>query len=77
MAASEKKTSVDAPAAPEAPKAFQPNYAEGYLFALLSSTGFGISPILVRLALENRDLAASLGGWLLSYVAAALAAGDW
>jgi len=34
-------------------KMFQPNYAEGYLFALLSSTGYGISPILVRLALEK------------------------
>ena len=53
--------------------AFNPNYAEGYLFALLSSTGYGISPILVRLALENRDLAASLGGGLISYVAATLA----
>jgi len=70
-----KKTSVtatDAPAAPDQHKVFQPNYAEGYLFALLSSTGYGISPVLVRLALENRDLAASLGGGLISYVAATL-----
>lgn len=70
-----KKVSAaaDAPAAPSPHKAFQPNYAEGYLFALLSSTGFGVSPVLVRLALENHDLAASLGGGLISYVAAALA----
>ena len=40
---------------PNAHKVFQPNYAEGYLFALLSSTGYGISPVLVRLALENRE----------------------
>jgi drug/metabolite transporter (DMT)-like permease len=53
-------------------KVFQPNYAEGYLFALLSSTGYGISPILVRLALENRDVPASLAGGLVSYLAAAL-----
>jgi uncharacterized membrane protein len=39
----------------------------------LSSTGFGVSPVLVRLALENHDLAASLGGGLISYIAAALA----
>jgi uncharacterized membrane protein len=52
---------------------FRPNYAEGYLFALLSSTGYGISPVLVRLALENRDLQASLAGGLVSYVAAVLA----
>ena len=58
----------------EAPKRrmFQPNYAEGYLFALLSSTGYGISPVLVRLALENKELAASLAGGLISYSAAAL-----
>jgi drug/metabolite transporter (DMT)-like permease len=52
---------------------FQPNYAEGYLFALLSSTGYGISPVLIRLALENRELSASLAGGLISYTAAALA----
>lgn len=54
-------------------KIFQPNYAEGYLFALLSSTGYGISPVLVRLALENRELGSSLAGGLISYTAAALA----
>ena len=71
-----KKTSVtaaDAPAASDPHKVFQPNYAEGYTFALLSSTGYGISPVLVRLALENRDLHASLGGGLISYTAATLA----
>jgi drug/metabolite transporter (DMT)-like permease len=58
---------------PDTPKIFRPNYAEGYLFALLSSTGYGISPVLVRLALENRELPASLAGGLISYAAAALA----
>jgi drug/metabolite transporter (DMT)-like permease len=52
---------------------FQPRYAEGYLFAALSSTGYGISPILVRLALENRGLQASLAGGLISYIAAVAA----
>jgi drug/metabolite transporter (DMT)-like permease len=71
-----RKTSVTAADAPKevgAHKAFQPNYAEGYLFALLSSTGYGISPVLVRLALENRGLESSLGGGLISYAAATLA----
>jgi drug/metabolite transporter (DMT)-like permease len=71
-----RKTSVtvaDAPTVGEERKVFQPNYAEGYLFALLSSTGYGISPVLVRLALENRSLEASLGGGLISYTAATLA----
>ena len=57
---------------PAAAAMFQPNYAEGYLFALLSSTGYGISPVLVRLALENKELQASLAGGLISYAAAAL-----
>lgn len=52
---------------------FQPNYAEGYLFAILSSTGYGISPVLVRLALENKGLESSLAAGLISYSAAALA----
>ena len=66
-------TIAGAPIETEAHKVFQPNYAEGYLFALLSSTGYGISPVLVRLALENRSLEASLGGGLISYTAATLA----
>ena len=60
-------------AEPDSRRMFRPNYAEGYLFALLSSTGYGISPVLVRLALENRELQASLAGGLISYAAAALA----
>ena len=33
----------------------------------------GISPVLIRLALENKELAAGLAGGLVSYAAAALA----
>ena len=51
--------------------AFTPNYAEGYTFALLSATGYGASPILVRMALQDGGLAASLAGGLIAYVAAA------
>jgi uncharacterized membrane protein len=53
--------------------AFKPRYVEGYAFALLSSTGYGLSPILVRLGLENRDIPASVAGGLVSYTAATLA----
>lgn len=66
-------TIADRPIEADARKVFQPNYAEGYLFALLSSTGYGISPVLVRLALENRELGSSLAGGLISYTAAAFA----
>ena len=53
---------------------FQPLYVEGYLFAVLSGTGYGLSPIFVRLAL--RDTGMGIGGGLagafVSYVAATL-----
>lgn len=51
---------------------FKPKYAEGYSFALLSAVGYGISPILVRFALERSDWQASVAGGLVSYLAATL-----
>lgn len=54
---------------------FEPNYAEGYTFALLSATGYGISPVLVRLGLENQGPGFSLAGGLISYTAAAVTVG--
>jgi uncharacterized membrane protein len=50
--------------------AFEPRYAEGYLFALLSATGYGFSPILVRVGLEGKGLGASFAGGFVAYVAA-------
>jgi uncharacterized membrane protein len=50
--------------------AFKPALAEGYLFALLSATGYGLSPIFIRIALEDRGLGTSLAGGLVSYAAA-------
>jgi uncharacterized membrane protein len=52
---------------------FSPTYAEGYLFAALSATGYGTSPVLVRLGLEHGDIRASIAGGLVSYAAATLA----
>jgi uncharacterized membrane protein len=49
---------------------FVPRYAEGYTFALLSITGYGVSPLFIRMALENAGLGASLAGGLISYLAA-------
>jgi len=69
LAVAESAAPVAAPAA-EAPPAFKPRYAEGYTFAVLSATGYGLSPIFIRLGLEDRGLAASLAGGLVSYVAA-------
>jgi uncharacterized membrane protein len=59
--------------APETTTVFQPRYAEGFFFALLSSTGYGVSPILVRTALASKGLEASITGGLISYCAATLA----
>lgn len=49
---------------------FRPNYAEGYTFALLSATGYGTSPILVRDVLDGTGLSESLAAGLIAYVAA-------
>jgi drug/metabolite transporter (DMT)-like permease len=59
-----------AAAAHEQLPAFQPRYLEGYAFALLSATGYGLSPIFIRLGLEERGLGASMAGGLISYLAA-------
>jgi drug/metabolite transporter (DMT)-like permease len=51
-------------------RGFQPVYLEGYLFAVLSGTGYGISPIFVRLGLKDSGIGAGLAGGLVSYIAA-------
>ncbi len=50
--------------------AFEPRFAEGYLFALLSATGYGLSPILVRIGLENKGIGVSIAGNLVASFAA-------
>jgi uncharacterized membrane protein len=62
-------------AATDASPVFKPNYAEGYTFALLSTLGFGLSPILVRHGLEAHGLGASIAGGLIASLAAAAAMG--
>ncbi len=52
---------------------FTPRYAEGYLYALLSAVGYGVSPIFIRLGLESKGMGASLSGGMISYLAATLA----
>ena len=44
------------------PAPFEPKYPEGILFGLLSATGYGASPVLIRLALEDKGLAGELAG---------------
>lgn len=54
---------------------FEPNYAEGYTFALLSAVGFGISPILVRASFRASSISAGIAGGFVSYAAAAAVIG--
>lgn len=51
---------------------FQPVYAEGYFFAILSVFCYGVSPVLVRLAVEGKSLGASQAGGVVSYAAATI-----
>lgn len=62
----------DQPEARQA-KVFEPKYAEGYFWGLMSATGYGVSPILVSLGLESRGLEVSLAAGLVSYLAATVA----
>lgn len=52
------------------PAPFKPKYAEGIIFSLLSATGYGSSPILIRLALEDKGLPAAIPGGLIAYLSA-------
>lgn len=58
-----------APPKPAQP-VFVPKYVEGYTFAALSITGYGVSPLFIRMALQDAGLGASLAGGLVSYIAA-------
>ncbi|MDA0240124.1 MAG: EamA family transporter, partial [Proteobacteria bacterium] len=54
---------------------FQPRYAEGYSFAILSSMGYGLSPIFIRSALIGTTPGTGLVGGLVSYTAATVIVG--
>jgi drug/metabolite transporter (DMT)-like permease len=49
---------------------FQPRYGEGYAFALLAALFYGVSPLLIRLAVIGGDLGSGIAGGLISYLAA-------
>lgn len=65
----EKITPIDA----EKPAGFQPKYAEGYFFSILSASGYGLSPILVRVGLEGHGVGASFAGGVVANSAATAA----
>jgi uncharacterized membrane protein len=49
---------------------FVPQYAEGYTYALLSSIGFGLSPILFNMAFGKGGLAVGVAGGFVAYLSA-------
>lgn len=59
----------------ESEASFTPHYAEGYVYALLSTIGFGLSPILIGLAFTHKGVAVGIAGGFVSYVAATVAIG--
>lgn len=48
-------------------------YAEGYLYASLSAIGFGLSPIIIRMAFVKKSIAIGIAGGFASYLAATAA----
>jgi len=62
-AAPSAKASTDIPA-------FKVNYAEGYIWSLLSALGYGSSPILVTLGIQHKGLGGSLAAGVVAYSAA-------
>src|SRR5688572_21076075 len=65
-----QKSAAAAPDSAAKPPPFQPKYTEGIIFSLLSATGYGSSPVLIRLALEGKGLGAAIPGGLIAYLAA-------
>jgi drug/metabolite transporter (DMT)-like permease len=57
---------------PALPK-FQPRHAEGYAFALMAALLYGVTPLLIRLAVIGGDLRSGIAGGLVSYLAATAA----
>ena len=51
----------------------QPRYAEGYAFALMAALAYGVTPLLIRVAVIKGDLGSGIAGGLVSYAAATAA----
>jgi uncharacterized membrane protein len=67
-----KKPAADVPPETAGETSFIPQYAEGYLYALMSTIGFGLSPILIRMAFVKKGIAVGIAGGFVSYFAATL-----
>ncbi len=70
-----RKPEADVPPETAGETTFIPEYAEGYLYALLSAIGFGLSPVLIRMAFERKGIAIGIAGGFVSYLAGTVAIG--
>jgi drug/metabolite transporter (DMT)-like permease len=52
---------------------FEPRHAEGYAFALMAALAYGVSPLLIRVAVIKGDIGSGIAGGLVSYAAATAA----
>lgn len=70
-----EKPAAEVPRETPSETTFIPHYTEGYIYALLSAVGFGLSPILIGLAFEKKGIAIGIAGGFVSYLAATAALG--
>jgi len=73
-----RNATAEAIAAPDSARAlglpkFQPRYAEGYAFSIMAALVYGVTPLLIRLAIIGGDLGTGVAGGLVSYLAATAA----
>jgi uncharacterized membrane protein len=73
-----RNATAEAIGAPDSARAlglpkFQPRYAEGYAFSIMAALVYGVTPLLIRLAIIGGDLGTGVAGGLVSYLAATAA----
>ena len=73
-----RNAAAEAIGAPDSARAlglpkFQPRYAEGYAFSIMAALVYGVTPLLIRLAIIGGDLGTGVAGGLVSYLAATAA----
>jgi uncharacterized membrane protein len=73
-----RNATAEAIGAPDSARAlglpkFQPRYAEGYAFSIMAALVYGVTPLLIRLAIIGGDLGTGVTGGLVSYLAATAA----
>ena len=60
-----------------APNGFEPHYGPGLFWGAVCAFGYGVSPLFVALGIGEGGIADSVGGLLVSYVAATLVVAVW